>query len=127
MVILEGKMNYNIIIPPDPRKRPGPRKNKISHMGNEFVPDPFPYNQKLTVYVDREIGYLPCTPPPGANNPITRIPNGAIVYYKGFREMMAGTKLIVVAYKDSECLVGTGAIKFLVPLRARKRLTKRYQ
>lgn len=120
-------MSYKVVIPPDPRKRKGPKKNKISHMGNEVVPDPFPFNQKLTVYVDKEIGYLPVVPPPGAENPITRIPNGAIVYYKGFREMMAGTKLIIVEYNGNQCLVGTGAVKYLAPLRVRKRLNRRYR
>lgn len=120
-------MSYKVVIPPDPRKRKGPRGNIISHMGNEVFPDPFPYNQKLTVYVDKKIGYLPVVPSPGTESPITRIPNGAIVYYKGFHEILAGTKMITVEYNGNQCLVGTGAIKYLAPLRVRKRFNRRYR
>lgn len=115
--------------PPPVRIRKGPKKPKLFSMGTVAVPNPYEINQKLVVHIDNEMKFIPCVPKPGAgpNERITRIPTQSVVTYKGYVETMPGAKVLCLSYKGIEVYVGTVATKFLVPLRKRKILGKKYR
>lgn len=120
--------NKNAILPPV-RQRKGPKRPKLFSMGTETVPNPYSPDQKLIVYVNNGMNFLPCFPKPGAkeNERITRLPNNSIVFYKGFLETTPGTKVFRLSYNDVEVYVGIAAKRFLVPSRRRKTVNSKYK
>lgn len=122
-------MTYETFTPPPVRKRKGPKRPKLFTMGTKTNPDPYQPNQRLVVSISNGMNFLPCFPKPGAkeNERITRIPNNVSVVYKGFVETTVGTKVFCISYNDIEVYVGIAAKKFLVPLRKRQRLSKKYR